>query len=143
MKIENQVCTIEQSKKITELTNDFNLESHFVYVPKFPVFNDELRLTTFIEFERRLRNSILSDDAKALVTYYPAFTLSELGQMLSYENVPYFSTEYDMWMLPKGSKLKGQGLGSINEAVIRAELLIYALENKLLSSETCNERLIA
>ena len=51
--------------------------------------------------------------------------------MLHYENLPYFSKEYDMWMLPKESVLNGQGLGSINECEIRAMLLIYVLESEL------------
>ena len=69
--------------------------------------------------------------------------LSELGQMLHYENLPYFSKEYDMWMLPKESVLNGQGLGSINECEIRAMLLIYVLENKLMSVNDVNDRLSA
>ena len=46
-------------------------------------------------------------------------------------------------MLPKESVLNGQGLGSINECEIRAMLLIYVLENKLMSVNDVNDRLSA
>lgn len=71
----------------------------------------------------------------------PAFTVGELGLMLGEENLPCFSKEWDVWLLPSQSKFKGCGLGDMRESVIRAELLIKAIENKLLTPSQCNERL--
>ena len=155
MKIETHVCNIEQSKKLLQLGIAKN-KSYLTWLEAAEY--DEMG-SKIIEWHPCLfyehkgdyeccycpvSMEVVSNDDEFIETKgnYPAFTLSELGQMLGYENVPYFSIEYDMWMLPKGSKLKGQGLGSINECIIRAELLIYAIENNLLSVKTCNSRLV-
>jgi hypothetical protein len=131
MKLQNQVCSLVQAKRFSEL-GIFQGQSLFFY-------------DTWMADKNKLQFNSghqSGDSYKNSESCFSAFTLSELGQMLGYENVPYFSTEYDMWMLPKGSNLKGAGLGSINECEIRAELLLYSIDQGLTSVETCNSRLV-
>lgn len=82
MKIENQVCTLEQAKLFAGFKVGEDYFPLYVWVPEFPIFNDTVRLCTFNEFESRLKNSILSDDARALVGFYPAFTIPELSTII-------------------------------------------------------------
>lgn len=134
MKIENQVCLPYQSLRL----RDFNLRqnSFMYYVSEIPGALDNYELVAAFGYS-------WSDYPcySSYPTIISAYTVAELGIMLGINNLPYYYKEYDMWMLDKGSNLKGAGLGSEHEAVIRAELLIYALENNLLSSEICNSRL--
>jgi hypothetical protein len=130
MKLQKQVCKLRQAQKL----KDLGIEQKTLW--QWKVNN-----TQTVVIETPMAMWIEKYVPPVGNVFFSAFTLSELGQMLGYENVPYFSTEYDMWMLPKGSKLKGAGLGSINECEIRAELLLYAIEQGLLSVETCNGRL--
>lgn len=128
MKLENQVCSFKQGKKLQELG-----------ITAQPLFWHTVNIDPITP------NSIIQKWQHShfnICKKYPAFTISELGQMLGYENLPYFSTEYDMWILPKGSKLKSVGLGTINECEIRSELLLYAIEQGLMSIEICNSRLV-
>lgn len=146
MKLENQVCSFEQAKRLSELKVGETGFPLFVWVPEFPIFNEALRLCTFAEFESRLKNSILSDDAKALVGYYPAFTLSELGQMLDSETYTQRTgsedSEYANWeYMDDNNQL---GWGNFNtEVEARAAMLIAHLEKEIVAAETCNERLVA
>lgn len=164
MNIEKQVCSFEQAKRFAELKVGEDYFPLYVWVPPFPVFNDTLKLCPFIEFEHRLKNSILSDDAKTLVGFYPAFTVSELGVMLP-EYIKVSGEEFQLtkWGVP--SSITGTSLSfgmqyrvepkqattqtipvnclfSETEAGCRAKMLIHLLESEILSAETCNKRLV-
>lgn len=144
MKIENQVCSLGQAKKFSELKVGEDAQPLFVWVAKFPMFNDEERICTFFEFESRLKNSILSSDARAMVGYYPAFTLSELGQMLDSETYTQRlgseDSEYANWEWVNEGYETAMGVFS-TEVLARADMLITCLGNGSLSAETCNKRL--
>ena len=57
-------------------------KSLYVWIDKFPIFTDESRVTSKEDFERHIKASILSDEAKALIKTYSAFTVAELIYML-------------------------------------------------------------
>lgn len=134
MTIKPHVCTLEQSKKLTE----FGIIQNSLF--EWWEYLDEG--VNEWQSDVLFKDAEMDDNIKYALANakYSAYTATELGTMLGIENLPYFSVEYDMWMLPKESKLKGAGLGSINEAVIRAELLIYALNKHFLSVSVCNNR---
>lgn len=140
MKIENQVCTLEQAKKLKEL--DVRPYSMWVWVPPFPVFNSETRLVLIGEFQNALKSSILSEEAKKLVDSYPAFTVAELGVMLPNYYESHKGAMDDTWycvMLEGGD---GEYFAiEKTESEARADVLIYLLENNLTTAEEVNQRL--
>ena len=81
MKLNKQVCSFELAKQLKEL--GFKQESYFIWVDKFPIFNNKEIITTTESFKLQLNNSILSEQAiSSFVKTYPAFTVAELGDVL-------------------------------------------------------------
>jgi hypothetical protein len=70
-------------KKLTEL--GVKIDSEYVWVDKFPIFNDKEQVVTAKEFQERLDNSMLSLEARKLVKIYPAPIAEELGELLPWE----------------------------------------------------------
>lgn len=117
MNIRNQLCTIEQAKKLKEL--GVIQESEFAY------FMDKNHLV------RRNRNYELSE------VDYCAFTVAELGVMLcKYAN--------DCWWY-KGAEwvqLTQNETVFQTQAECYADFLIHLLETKAITAEEVNQRLI-
>ena len=130
MKLEKQVCTLSQAKKLTEL--GLNANSLF----KWREYLDEgLNLwQTAILFEGETDDDCIK---YALAdSSYPAFTDSELAVMLDayYET---YRTKDDRWaVVPDGITFE-------TPAEASADRLIELLKNESLSVEACNERLLA
>ena len=147
MKIENQVCTLEQAKKLTAL--GVTAEPLFWYVINIDPI-------TPLDIIQKWQHSNFDQCEK-----YPAFTVAELGVMLphpsslnemggwvhmsecdttSNDGMPwYLLWEYDL-------DKEGAGYGrhivsGVNEAEARAAMLIYLLENHLTTPEEVNQRL--
>jgi len=140
MKLEQQVCTLEQAKRFVELGIAQDGGHLYVYVPPFPVFNDSLKLCSLSEYERQLSQSALSDDARALVGYYPALTVAELGVMLPHSHLPKYFKLWDEWSYKEeDGSVRGYSL----EAHARAAFLIYLIENNFATAEEVNQRLNA
>lgn len=111
MKLENQVCTFKQSKKLNSLgviqgISQFYFDS--IISDKQPLFNQYPYPGT--DFY----------DAKSC---FSAFTVAELGILLG-----------------RGITAHTPKVGD-NEAILRADDLIYLLKIGELTPETCNERL--
>ena len=140
MKLEHQVTNLEMSRKLKEL--GVKQESYFVWVDRFPVFNDQPHIASRIEFQQRLTTSILSVEAQALVGWYSAFTAAELGEMLPKtirkgdtakarkvwfgEQTTYIQyTDNEKEMIPM-TAIAG------SEADARAKMLIYLIEQNLM-----------
>lgn len=117
MKLENQVCSLELAKKLKEL--GVKKESLFYHLED--TFGDK----TY----RGIVNEI-GNNPKGGNTYYSAFTVAELGEMLP---------EYYLTMKALGKWHYGKQKATAEfidmdytEADARAKLLIYLLENKLI-----------
>lgn len=80
LKLEDQVVSLKLAKKLKEL--GVKQESLYVWVDKFPVFNDKERIVSIREYKDRLATSLLSEEARKLVKTYSAFTVAELGEKL-------------------------------------------------------------
>ena len=82
MKLENQVVSLELAKKIKEL--GFKQDSLWIWVDKFPCFNDKARISTKTELKYKMKNATIcfSGQAQNLVPFYSAYTVAELGEML-------------------------------------------------------------
>jgi len=145
MELKNQVCTLEQGKRLYELIEK-DTESLFVHW-----------LT--IENEDYVWKIGTLNEAGNATESYPAYTVAELGEMLPDEYLKNF--EFEGYVIPKSGKYtqsfetwffngdNGRQFGcrydyngNINiatpnffgtEAQARAELLIYLLEQRLIT----------
>lgn len=129
MKLEDQVCSLEQAKKLAEL--GINVQSFFIWddIP-FDQSNAVLRVRV---------------DSTHDYTGNPfAYTVAELGIMLPSETLTIRrgseDSEYANWEWENEGQQKGWGCFD-TEAQARADHLIMLLENKLVTPESVNERL--
>jgi len=147
MKIENQVVTIEQAKKLKEL--GVTAEPLFWYVI-------DIDPITPLDIIQKWQHSNFDQCEK-----YPAYTVAELGVMLPhFDNLSQMGgfvhlTEFDpsvqdgnpwycVWEYDKDKENAGFGSEIIDgetEAQARAAMLIYLLENNLTTAEEVNQRL--
>lgn len=135
MKIENQVCTLEQAKRLKELgvLQDGSLAVWFIS-----------SVGPFIQF--RLNEETLPQE-------YAAYTVAELGEMLpdyitvdSYRMHPrFFKQEQNnspaLWTGTYGKTVDEDvpDFDFHNEAQLRAAMLIHLIENKLVSVDQINK----
>lgn len=132
MPLEKQVCSLELAKKLKEL--GVKQESLYVWVEKFPIFDERDRLVTFQEYQYRLATIPLSDKAKGLIKTFSAFTVAELGDMLpgNINGEPILC----QWGLMHNVHYIGipqlHQEEANTEADARAKMLIYLIENNLI-----------
>ena len=126
MKIEKQVCSLNQSNKLKEL--GIKQKSFFYW------FYEWVQFGVLVDIE----HSTAPNEKPEFVT--SAFTMSELGAMLN--------VTIDGVLPEKYNKKEVNAWFAINakyyqtEADLRAGILIYLLETGLLAVSTCNSRLV-
>ena len=129
MKIEMQVCSLEQSIKLKKLS--IKQDSHFFWVDRKE--KSKLVYAKSVEFLNSL-------------PIYSAFTVAELGIMLDSETYTQRTgsedSKYANWEWINDGNETGSGLFGY-EVFARADMLINCLESGSLSAETCNNRLLA
>ncbi len=130
MKIENQVVTIEQAKKLTAL--GVTAEPLYWHVI-------DIDPITPMDIIQKWQHSNFDQCEK-----YPAFTVAELGVMLPSETHTQRTgsedSEYDNWEWVDDGNGNANGLYN-TEVEARAAMLIYLLENNLTTAEEVNQRL--
>jgi hypothetical protein len=126
MKLQSQVCTLEQAKKLNEL--GVKQDSLFFWIDR----KDKSRVVFLGMIE----------DIEKLATY-SAFTVAELGVMLPCYYVVYYTGAYGYCVCRKmeEGELQRPLLRGNTEAEARAAMLIYLLENDLTTAEEVNQRL--
>lgn len=131
MKIENQVCTLEQAKRLKEL----GVEAVPLYWHYCGFMTEKHGI---VQYDFVLRYN----SAHAV---YPAFTVAELGAMLP---LYYYSYEGDngkeWYCLYDGNESlyeKYEFTNSKTEAEARAKMLIHLLETGEITATDCNNRL--
>ena len=141
MNIEKQVCTIEQSKRLSE----FGITAKALFY--WREYLDE----SVSEWQTALLLNDKTDDnciKYALAdSSYPAFTVAELGVMIPEWHFTYsrlegyasYKNEDGEFSVADGT-VNGQNYDT--EAECRAALVIYLIENNTLSIQTCNSRLL-
>jgi hypothetical protein len=157
MKLEQQVCTLEQAKKLRELGVD--AKSYFNWV-------NHSTHARFSGYEWSVFNPQRIRDADEIVEVISAFTVAELGVMLpmivsNAEDdfflcmfkgnkgwlVEYHTNKKDAAVNSEGELDRPRGYlfntyrRSYNLAEAMAEWLIVLLESKLITAEDCNKRL--
>jgi hypothetical protein len=131
MKIEDQVCTVEQAKKLKELGVDN--DSYFSYI------GDDTPETYWqIYSDQEGRTEVGSGWYQQRL---PAFTVSELGLMLPPETCTWFDgTHWHCSTVGHDNPIHCVGL---TEVKARAEELISCLTHRSISIEEVNQRLKA
>lgn len=141
MKLEDQVCTLEQSKKLKELG-----------ITQYSLFYHIDNLVKEIGYEGiKLRHSInplnkgMPVDG-GVVRYYSAFTVAELGVMLptGYDTMRITSDKSLKSFEWNGYDLEGEVFsfeGFDTEAQCRAAMVIYLIESNNITPFEVNNRL--
>ena len=125
MKLQDQVCTLDQAKKLVEFGVGCN--SHFCY------WNNKLTETEKAKSSYKKHNM-------EMIKCFPAYTVAELGVLLIYcindVNI-YIDKTADGEYWKQVELFNGPKLGKLfkTEAQARAEALIWLLENKYLNVE--------
>jgi hypothetical protein len=140
--LENQVCSLELSKRLKEL--GVKQESVFYWADGSVVISidmDLLLTNNKVRSFSAINNDYPDED---IYNLYSAFTVAELGEMLPpyvklnqcefyYTQIP--SQHLDKWIIfyrAAFNSWTGQDQEDENEANARAKMLIYLLENKLM-----------
>lgn len=162
MKIENQVCTLEQGKRLKEL--GVAQTAHFTW---YEVSNgddegvfereDVEWHPVLCRYDRNRQADVaigpINDDLTTgdgeFCSYKPApssaYTVVELGVMLP----AYYHSRYGNnlmgemgWVIGQYGVLTVDSVAHATEAQARAAMLIYLLENNLTTAEDVNQRLL-
>lgn len=136
MKIEDQVCSLEQAKKLKELGIEQNTEFTWVCVMPDPV-GEQWYYVPAARHDTRKE----IENAENLAA---AFTVAELGVMLPLYYSSYVSDNRKSWYCLKDGTQedysKYEFTESKTEAQARALMLIHLLENEI-EAEEVNSRL--
>lgn len=143
MKLENQVCSLEQAKRLNEL--GIIQESLFYYCQDIPPNNPSLHYYGYAQ--ENIPIDLLFGKQSELSTSnlffeYSTFTVAELGVMIPDSYYLPVNKGNNGWWISNIRTEDESKLASI-EAEARAEMLIYLLENSLITAEEVNQRLAA
>lgn len=127
MKIELQVCTLEQAKRLKEL----GVKQESLFVHQSYSYN-KIKLTDW-------------DNRNNLLGFYSAFTVAELGEMLPPWQFAYKQStgHYAAYKFHE-NEFVCQGVIPTTyetEAECKAAMLIHLLENSLITAEEVNRNL--
>lgn len=146
MKIENQVCTLEQAKKLKTL--GINQDAAYLCflensAGKYILDTVEGNFNSHcIDYEISVHPG--GFEASFIEQVIAAFTVAELGVMLPSETHTQRTgsedSEYDNWEWVDDGNGNANGLYN-TEVEARAAMLIYLLENNLTTAEEVNQRL--
>lgn len=137
MKSENQVCSLELSKRLKEL--GIKQESLFYYIEHF---DDHKIVPVITDYDREIFNILTHDIFPPRL--YSAFTTAELGEIIfqknydNLENAGYLHINIEMIDRHEGffyrltNNLTDHIIDEFNEVDARAKLLIYLIEYKIL-----------
>lgn len=135
MKLENQVCTVEQSVLLERL--GIASDSQFFHVK----IGDKFKVMRYKEF----------DTCNDEIQCHPAFTTAELGVMLPKEvHAKKFDDDVSWgcsveshlcFSIPENEESKKLFVPYKTEAIAKAQFLIYLLETNLTTAAEVNERL--
>lgn len=134
MKLENQVCTLEQAKKLKELGIDQETEFYF-RMGKIWHFRE----VTDWPNQEQLYDLIQSGAEGERI--FAAYTVAELGEMLPIGFYSVACADHSDWLCDNQNYATANIGASKNEAECRAAMLIHLIESKLITVEEINNRL--
>jgi hypothetical protein len=144
MNIENQVCTLEQAKRLKEL--GIETEAAFYHIDNSIIGYEGIKLRVLLNQSKKTGIPIDSGAIK----YFPAFTVAELGEMLPER----YNTFRDSISTGHGKTIYWAGFDDEDEqfpwqetgpdykteAECRAAMLIKLLEDKAKPSHTTSDQ---
>lgn len=133
MELKQQCCTLVQAKRLKEC--GVNQKSLFNYVGKLETNQFEIQYTSCYDWS----------DYPGYATWplkYSAWTVAELGVMLPSEFDTMRSIERGWSCFDYGGRDIFTGYGYEYEAECRSAAIIHLLENKLITAEEVNQRLL-
>lgn len=131
MKIEKQVCSLLQSKKLKELGIDERASFSWVSRDSYPP-----TLIPMNYYDDNAPEYNPTDYMGTIHFEYPAYGVAELGVMLSGWVDDRFSQGPDSLI-----EKYGESLSLIFNPSFLSDLLIYLLENNLITAHDCSTRL--
>lgn len=139
MRLEDQCCSLDQSKRLSEL--GIKAKSLFYWREYLDENVNKWQAALLLD-DKTDDESIkysLADSS------YPAFTVAELGVMLPTDYYSYAGDSCKDWYClrhgDESNYSKYEFAESPNEAQARASMLIYLLENNLTTSKEVNDKL--
>jgi hypothetical protein len=137
MELERQVCSIDLAKTLNKLGVDQLSLYYWFRIPRdiWKLGSNTEMLNTAVDIGHTTAPQFDS---------HSAFTVAELGEMLPSYNY-YFAYSFKgnmpdepwscIWIFAQENKIKHQ-VNAATEADVRAKMLIYLLENKLITSQS-------
>ena len=121
MKLENQVCSLENAKKLAEL----GVKVVGIFSWRSPMAPQMDKPADYV--------NVQWTGPKPKRTDIPAYTVAELGEMLpAFESGP---TKEGFWVASDGEAEMSEYLTATTEADARALMLIYLIENGHVKAE--------
>jgi len=137
MDIANQICSLEQAKKLSEL--GITAPAFFIWVEYLDEAVNQWQTKVLAQFQEQ------PDDIKYALadSRYNAYSGTEVGVMLpafpNYNWETYYHESDKQWRV----QIMGREFGAVpTEAIGRTMILIYMLENDIVTAEECNQRLM-
>lgn len=134
MRIEKQVCSLKLAERLKEL----GVKQESLYVWLVTAKLDGSCRTETVFSKERAKNLCITADRGS--TSYDAFSVAELGEMLPTDIGGFESIIQGRWQLQHVIEYRmecnvfgGIRFGDVNEANARAKVIIYLLENKLVT----------
>ena len=134
MKLEHQVCKLEQARRLKEL----GVVQDSVWMWVYPKNEKMISTEKGVYYHLHAKDIIADNEGNEFDhEAASAWGVAELGVVLRGYALPIWWTLWQGWCYKEGSQPRGYG----TEAEARAAQLIYFLENKLITPESVNERL--
>lgn len=137
MKLQDQVISFDQSKRLAEL--GITSKSIFYHVWNKHVEIGYEGLKYYQQTGSFLHRGKV--ESGGLIVYYPAYTVAELSAMLPTLGIKRCKSNNGVGQDYHWLEFRSQDWSDVNEAQLLAKFLIYLLENNLLTSQEVNERL--
>jgi hypothetical protein len=138
MKIEQQVCTLEQAKRLKEL--GVKQESLFYHYVTYSQKDGQSMGIFYTKADAEKKQHEYRYNWNCPTELFSAYTVAELGEILPSSH---YSTnnEYLGWRCYNGDNKEIINVYANNEAECRAAAIIHLLEQKIITVEEINKRL--
>ncbi len=127
---EQKVCTIDQSKRLVE--HGVEDESYFMWSE----IDEKHFLNVATTAKKLLRHGQKKFGTECKLKLWPAYDVAELGLMLPELSNSTWSDEFSYWIANNDifeAAIDREIISTKSEAIVRAELLLYLLDNNLIT----------
>lgn len=128
---ESKVCTIDQSKRLVE--HGVKDESYFTWTE----IDEKRFLNKTFTAKKLLLHGQLKFGDQCKLKLWPAWDVAELGLLLPELSSSTWSEEFGYWIATNDifeSAIDREIISTKSEAIVRADLLLYLLDNNLITA---------